>query len=275
MEIIKSFILGIVQGLTEFLPVSSSGHIEIFKEILNFSFDSNNALFFTLILHLATAMSTIIYFWDDVKKILSSLLKFKKDENFNFSLMIIVSMIPAGLVGFFYEDKINQLFNGNLILVGSMLIVTSFLLFISDKMNDLNKKISTKNAIIIGIAQAFAILPGISRSGSTIATSLFLGVNRDLAAKFSFLMVIPIIVGSSMKMIIYDNLIIEETILINYIVGFMSALISGYYACKWMIFLVKKSKLIYFSIYCLIVGIISISYSLIQWFLIKNLLLMD
>ena len=264
MEIIKSFILGIVQGLTEFLPVSSSGHIEIFKEILNFSFDSNNGLFFTLILHLATAMSTIIYFRDDVKKILSSLLKFKKDENFNFSLMIIISMIPAGLVGFFYEDKINQLFNGNLILVGSMLIVTSLLLFISDKMNDLNKKISTKNAIIIGIAQAFAILPGISRSGSTIATSLFLGVNRDLAAKFSFLMVIPIIVGSSMKMIIYDNLIIEETILINYIVGFMSALISGYYACKWMIFLVKKSKLIYFSIYCLLVGIISISYSLIQ-----------
>ena len=264
MEIIKSFILGIVQGLTEFLPVSSSGHIEIFKEILNFSFDSNNGLFFTLILHLATAMSTIIYFRDDVKKILSSLLKFKKDENFNFSLMIIISMIPAGLVGFFYEDKINQLFNGNLILVGSMLIVTSFLLFISDKMNDLNKKISTKNAIIIGIAQAFAILPGISRSGSTIATSLFLGVNRDLAAKFSFLMVIPIIVGSSMKMIIYDNLIFEETILINYIVGFMSALISGYYACKWMIFLVKKSKLIYFSIYCLLVGIISISYSLIQ-----------
>ena len=264
MDIIKSFILGIVQGLTEFLPVSSSGHIEIFKEILNFSFDSNNGLFFTLILHLATAMSTIIYFWDDVKKILSSLLKFKKDENFNFSLMIIVSMIPAGLVGFFYEDKINQLFNGNLILVGSMLIVTSLLLFISDKMNDLNKKISTKNAIIIGIAQAFAILPGISRSGSTIATSLFLGVNRDLAAKFSFLMVIPIIVGSSMKMIIYDNLIFEQTILINYIVGFMSALISGYYACKWMIFLVKKSKLIYFSIYCLLVGIISISYSLIQ-----------
>ena len=171
MEIIKSFILGIVQGLTEFLPVSSSGHIEIFKEILNFSFDSNNGLFFTLILHLATAMSTIIYFWDDVKKILSSLLKFKKDENFNFSLMIIISMIPAGLVGFFYEDKINQLFNGNLILVGSMLIVTSLFLFMSDRMNDLNKKISTKNAIIIGIAQAFAILPGISRSGSTIATS--------------------------------------------------------------------------------------------------------
>ena len=264
MEIIKSFILGIVQGLTEFLPVSSSGHIEIFKEILNFSYDSENGLFFTLILHLATAMSTLIYFWVDVKKIIYSLFKLKKDENFNFSLMIIVSMIPAGLVGFFFENKINQLFNGNLLLVGSMLIITSILLFVSDKINNLKKELTVMNAFVIGIAQALAILPGISRSGSTIATSLFLGINRDLAAKFSFLMVIPIIVGSSLKMIIYDNLIFEEVIVTNYIVGFLSALISGYYACKWMILLVRKSKLFYFSIYCLIVGLISISYSLVQ-----------
>ena len=264
MEIIKSFILGIVQGLTEFLPVSSSGHIEIFKEILNFSYDSENGLFFTLILHLATAMSTLIYFWVDVKKIIYSLFKLKKDENFNFSLMIIVSMIPAGLVGFFFENKINQLFNGNLLLVGSMLIITSILLFVSDKINNLKKELTVMNAFVIGIAQALAILPGISRSGSTIATSLFLGINRNLAAKFSFLMVIPIIVGSSLKMIIYDNLIFEEVIVTNYIVGFLSALISGYYACKWMILLVRKSKLFYFSIYCLIVGLISISYSLVQ-----------
>ena len=264
MEIIKSFILGIVQGLTEFLPVSSSGHIEIFKEVLNFSYDSENGLFFTLILHLATAMSTLIYFWVDVKKIIYSLFKLKKDENFNFSLMIIVSMIPAGLVGFFFENKINQLFNGNLLLVGSMLIITSILLFVSDKINNLKKELTVMNAFVIGIAQALAILPGISRSGSTIATSLFLGINRDLAAKFSFLMVIPIIVGSSLKMIIYDNLVFEEVIVINYIVGFLSALISGYYACKWMILLVRKSKLFYFSIYCLIVGLISISYSLVQ-----------
>ena len=264
MEIIKSFILGIVQGLTEFLPVSSSGHIEIFKEILNFSYDLENGLFFTLILHLATAMSTLIYFWVDVKKIIYSLFKLKKDENFNFSLMIIISMIPAGLVGFFFENKINQLFNGNLLLVGSMLIITSILLFVSDKINNLKKELTVMNAFVIGIAQALAILPGISRSGSTIATSLFLGINRDLAAKFSFLMVIPIIVGSSLKMIIYDNLVFEEVIVINYIVGFLSALISGYYACKWMILLVRKSKLFYFSIYCLIVGLISISYSLVQ-----------
>ena len=262
MEIIKSFILGVVQGLTEFLPVSSSGHIEIFKEILGFSFESQNGLFFTLILHLATAISALLYFWNDVKNILKSTIKFKDDENFHFTLMIIVSMIPAGLVGFFLEEKINQLFNGNLLLVGSMLIITSLLLLISDKIKSKNRKLSAKNSFLIGLAQALAILPGISRSGSTIATSIFMGINRDLAAKFSFLMVIPIIVGSSLKMILFDNLVYDGSILINYIIGFFAALISGYYACKWMIFFVRKSKLKYFALYCFIVGISSILYSI-------------
>ncbi|MFL2601928.1 MAG: undecaprenyl-diphosphate phosphatase [Cryomorphaceae bacterium] len=263
MEVIKSFILGLVQGLTEFLPVSSSGHIEIFKEIMNFSFESHNGLFFTLILHLATALSALIYFWNDVKKIIHSICMLKKDENLHFSLMILISMIPAGFVGFFYEDKINELFNGNLLLVGSMLILTSILLFISDKINKLNKKLSPLNSLLIGISQALAILPGISRSGSTIATSIFLGINRDLAAKFSFLMVIPVIVGSSIKMILFDDIVFDNTILINYIIGFITALVSGYYACKWMIFFVKKSKLVYFSLYCLIVGLVSIIYSIL------------
>ena len=263
MEVIKSFILGLVQGLTEFLPVSSSGHIEIFKEIMNFSFESHNGLFFTLILHLATALSALIYFWNDVKKIILSICTLKKDENLHFSLMILISMIPAGFVGFFYEDKINELFNGNLLLVGSMLILTSILLFISDKINKLNKKLSPLNSLLIGISQALAILPGISRSGSTIATSIFLGINRDLAAKFSFLMVIPVIVGSSIKMILFDDIVFDNTILINYIIGFITALVSGYYACKWMIFFVKKSKLVYFSLYCLIVGLVSIIYSIL------------
>ena len=264
MDIIKSFILGIVQGLTEFLPVSSSGHIEIFKEILNFSFESSGGLFFTLILHLATAISTLIYFWDDCKKILTSLYRFKRDKNFNFSMMILLSMIPAGFVGFFYEDEINQFFEGNLLLVGSMLIFTAILLFISDKIKKSNNELTTNNVLIIGTAQALAILPGISRSGSTITTSIFLGINRDLAAKFSFLMVIPIIIGSSLKMIVFDDLIFNQKIIINYAVGFISALITGFYACKWMILFVKKSKLIYFSIYCLIVGLISIFYTFLQ-----------
>ena len=262
MDIIKSIILGIVQGLTEFLPVSSSGHIEIFKELLGLSLESQNGLFFTLILHLATAFSALIYFWEDVKNILKSIIRFKNDENFHFALMIIVSMIPAGLVGFFIEEKINQLFNGNLLLVGSMLIITSILLLISDKVKSKNRKLNTKNSLLIGLAQALAILPGVSRSGSTIATSIFIGVNRDLAAKFSFLMVIPIIVGSSLKMILFDNIVYDRSILINYIIGFFAALISGYYACKWMIFFVRKSKLKYFALYCFIVGISSILYSI-------------
>ena len=185
----------------------------------------------------------------------------KNDENLRFSTMVIISMIPAGFIGFLFEKKINELFIGNLLLVGSMLILTSILLFISDKIKNLNKNLSFFNSFLIGISQAIAILPGISRSGTTIATSIFLGINRDLATKFSFLMVIPVIFGSSIKMIIYDDIVFDKSILTNYIIGFMAALISGYYACKWMIFFVKESKLIYISLYCFIVGLVSILYS--------------
>ncbi len=263
MDILKSLLLGIIQGLTEFLPVSSSGHLEIFKVFLDFSYDSTNSLFFTLIVHLATALSAIIYFWKDVKEIIMSLISFKKDENTFFAFYILVSMIPAGLAGYFFESEINYLFKGNLILVGFMLILTSFILYLSDRFNNSNKKLNLKSSLIIGFTQALAILPGISRSGATIGTSIFLGLNRDLAAKFSFLMVVPVIFGSSLK-IIFDNEIDFNNNISNYLVGFTSALISGYYACKWMIIFVKKNKLIYFSIYCLLIGIFSIIYSILN-----------
>ena len=263
MDILKSLLLGIIQGLTEFLPVSSSGHLEIFKVFLDFSYDSTNSLFFTLIVHLATALSAIIYFWKDVKEIIMSLISFKKDENTFFAFYILVSMIPAGLAGYFFESEINYLFNGNLILVGFMLILTSFILYLSDRFNNSNKKLNLKSSLIIGFTQALAILPGISRSGATIGTSIFLGLNRDIAAKFSFLMVVPVIFGSSLK-IIFDNEIDFNNNISNYLVGFSAALISGYYACKWMIIFVKKSKLIYFSIYCLLIGLLSIIYSILN-----------
>ena len=263
MDILKSLLLGIIQGLTEFLPVSSSGHLEIFKVFLDFSYDSTNSLFFTLIVHLATALSAIIYFWKDVKEIIMSLISFKKDENTFFAFYILVSMIPAGLAGYFFESEINYLFNGNLILVGFMLILTSFILYLSDRFNNSNKKLNLKSSLIIGFTQALAILPGISRSGATIGTSIFLGLNRDIAAKFSFLMVVPVIFGSSLK-IIFDNEIDFNNNISNYLVGFSAALISGYYACKWMIIFVKKSKLIYFSIYCFLIGIFSIIYSILN-----------
>ncbi|MBL6592075.1 MAG: undecaprenyl-diphosphate phosphatase [Flavobacteriaceae bacterium] len=264
MDILKSLLLGIIQGLTEFLPVSSSGHLEIFKVFLDFSYDSTNSLFFTLIVHLATALSAIIYFWKDVKEIIMSLICFKKDENTFFAFYIFVSMIPAGLAGYFFESEINYLFNGNLTLVGFMLILTSLILYLSDRFNNSNKKLNLKSSLIIGFTQALAILPGISRSGATIGTSIFLGLNRNIAAKFSFLMVVPVIFGSSLKIILDNEIEFNNNNISNYLVGFSAALISGYYACKWMIIFVKKSKLIYFSIYCLLIGILSIIYSILN-----------
>jgi undecaprenyl-diphosphatase len=264
MDILKSLLLGIIQGLTEFLPVSSSGHLEIFKVFLDFSYDSTNSLFFTLIVHLATALSAIIYFWKDIKEIIMSSICFKKDENTFFAFYILVSMIPAGLAGYFFESEINYLFNGNLTLVGFMLILTSLILYLSDRFNNSNKKLNLKSSLIIGFTQALAILPGISRSGATIGTSIFLGLNRNIAAKFSFLMVVPVIFGSSLKIILDNEIEFNNNNISNYLVGFSAALISGYYACKWMIIFVKKSKLIYFSIYCLLIGILSIIYSILN-----------
>ena len=264
MDILKSLLLGIIQGLTEFLPVSSSGHLEIFKVFLDFSYDSANSLFFTLIVHLATAISSIIYFWKDVKEIIISLINFKRDKDTFFAFYILISMIPAGLAGYFFESEINYLFNGNLILVGLMLILTSIILYLSDRFNNFSQRLNFKSSLIIGFTQALAILPGISRSGATIGTSIFLGLNRDVAAKFSFLMVVPIIFGSSLKIILDNEIEFNINNISNYLVGFSSALISGYFACKWMIIFVKKSKLIYFSIYCLSIGILSIIYSILN-----------
>ena len=264
MDILKSLLLGIIQGLTEFLPVSSSGHLEIFKVFLDFSYDSANSLFFTLIVHLATAISAIIYFWKDVKEIIISLINVKKDQNTFFAFYILISIIPAGLIGYFFESEINYLFNGNLTLVGFMLILTSLILYLSDRFNNFSQRLNFKSSLIIGFTQALAILPGISRSGATIGTSIFLGLNRDVAAKFSFLMVVPIIFGSSLKIILYNEIEFNNNNISNYLVGFSSALISGYYACKWMIIFVKKSKLIYFSIYCLLIGLLSIIYSILN-----------
>jgi undecaprenyl-diphosphatase len=193
-----------------------------------------------------------------------SLISFKKDENTFFALYILVSMIPAGLAGYFFESEINYLFNGDLILVGLMLILTSIILYLSDCFNNSSKKLNFKSSLLIGLTQALAILPGISRSGATIGTSIFLGLNRDIAAKFSFLMVVPIIFGSSLKIIFDNEIEFNNNNISNYLVGFTSALISGYYACKWMIIFVKKSKLIYFSIYCLLIGIFSIIYSILN-----------
>ena len=262
MEIIKSILLGIVQGLTEFLPISSSGHLEIFKVILGFETGLNNNILFTLILHLATSFSVIVVYWNDIIKIFKSIFSIKKDENTYFFSLILISIFPAGIVGFLLEENISNLFDGNIILVGSMLLLTSIILFISDFKIKTTNKLDYVKSFFVGVSQALAIIPGISRSGLTICSSVLMGVNRELAAKFSFLMVLPLIFGSFLKILIFDEIIFNQEIISSYVFGFLSAFISGIFACKWMIVIVKKSKMKYFSLYCLAVGLICIFFSL-------------
>lgn len=258
MEIIDAIILGIIQGLTEFLPVSSSGHLEIGKALLGESRLPAESLLFTVVVHFATALSTIVVFRKDIAEILIGLFKFKKNEETLFVGKIILSMIPAALVGVLFEEELESLFSGQIVFVGCMLILTAILLFLADKAKYTNQPVTFWQALVVGIAQAIAILPGISRSGATISTSVLLGIDKNKAARFSFLMVIPLILGKIAKDIL-DGALSYETEGIGFLAaGFIAAFISGIIACTWMIQLVRKSKLAYFSIYCLIVGIIAI-----------------
>lgn len=260
MDIIDAIILGIVQGLTEFLPVSSSGHLEIGAAILGGNKIPKESMLFTVVLHFATALSTILVFRKDIGEILRGLFQFKWNEETRFSIKIIISMIPAAFVGLFFEEQLEQLFGGNIAFVGFMLLVTAVLLFFADRAKDTQKPVSHFHALIIGISQAIAILPGISRSGATISTSVLLGIDKARAARFSFLMVVPLILGKIAKDIL-DGALTYNGDSIGYLsAGFMAAFISGFFACTWMIQLVKKSKLTYFAIYCTLVGLIAIIY---------------
>jgi undecaprenyl-diphosphatase len=262
MDILDSIILGIVQGLTEFLPVSSSGHLELGKAILGDNSIPEESLLFTVVLHFATALSTIVVFRKDILDIIKGLLSFKWNEDTKFIAKIILSMIPAIVIGLFFEEQLEQLFDGNILLVGFMLIITAILLFFADKAKDTTKKVSFKNAFIIGISQAIAMLPGISRSGATISTSVLLGNDKTKAARFSFLMVVPLIFGKIAKDIYSGDLTYESQNFTIISAGFIAAFIAGLFACTWMIALVKKSKLSYFAIYCVIVGLIAIAFSI-------------
>ena len=263
MEVINAIILGIIQGLTEFLPVSSSGHLEIAKAILGEKKVGEESLLMTVVLHFATALSTIIIFRKDILEILNGLFQLKNNDSFWFSLKIVLSMIPAALVGVFFNDEIEALFGGALTLVGSMLLVTGLLLFLADKAKASAKKVGVKHAILIGVSQAIAILPGISRSGATISTAVLLGIDKEKAARFSFLMVVPLIFGKMAKDILSGDLQYENTTYIPLLVGFIFAFITGIFACKWMIKLVKSSQLKYFAYYCFAIGGIVIATSLV------------
>jgi undecaprenyl-diphosphatase len=350
MDLLEAIIIGIIQGLTEFLPVSSSGHIELAKALFKDNNMPSEGMLFTIVLHAATAFSTVVIFRKDILEIIKGVFKFKFNEHWKFVIAIGISMIPAGIVGLLFEKELEAFFYKNILLVGIMLLITGLLLFLADRAKQSEKEISWGTAALIGIAQAIAIMPGISRSGATIGTSVLLGIDRSKAARFSFLMVIPLIFGAmllkgkkyvevinleelnlegrvelvineaskegifetalltslepsiKMREEMWDALGTNENItseeiqssiteiktgltnagcnetqvefLINdsyagfrpilktpfssLLAGFVAAFLTGLFACKLMINLVKKSKLKYFAFYCFAVGLISI-----------------
>ena len=258
MDYLDSFILGVIQGFTEFLPVSSSGHLELGKSLLGDNSLPKESMIFTVVLHFATALSTIVVFRKDIIEIIKELLKFELNSNIQFVFKIIISMIPASLIGVFFETELESLFSNNIVLVGAMLMVTGLLLILADRAHNTSKNVSVKTAFTVGVAQAIAILPGISRSGATISTAVLLGIDKTKAARFSFLMVIPLIFGKIFKDIFSGELNYESTQITSLAIGFIAAFVSGLLACTWMIRLVKNSQLKYFAYYCAVVGIIAI-----------------
>jgi undecaprenyl-diphosphatase len=264
MDVLEAIILGIIQGLTEFLPVSSSGHLELAKAILGDTSVPEESLTFTVVLHFATALSTLVVFRKEVAEIFKGLFQFKWNDELKFSLKIIISMIPAVIVGLLFEKQLESFFGGKILLVGIMLLVTAVLLLLADKEKNTNKEVSFWNSVIIGISQAIAMLPGISRSGATISTSVLLGIDRTRAARFSFLMVVPLIFGKIGKDVLSGDLNFQSSEMLPISAGFIAAFLAGLLACKWMIAIVKKSKLSYFSIYCAVVGVIAIGYALLS-----------
>ena len=261
-EILRAIVLGIIQGLTEFLPVSSSGHLELAKFFMHDDSIPEQSMLMSVMLHGATALSTMIVFRKEVIEILKGLIQFKWNEQTIFSFKIILSMIPAVIVGLLFEKQLEALFDQQILLVGIMLIITGLLLFLADRAKNTNKNVSYSNAFIVGIAQAIAILPGISRSGATISTSVLLGIDREKAARFSFLMVVPLIFGKIAKDLLSGEVTYNADVLLPMSFGFIAAFGTGLLACTWMIKLVKSSKLSYFAYYCFAVAIIAILFGL-------------
>ena len=258
MNEIDAIILGVIQGLTEFLPVSSSGHLEITREILDTNQLPSDNLLMTSVLHFATALSTILVFREDIYNLIKGLFDKENKTSKSYIIKILIAIVPAGLVGFLLSNEIEFLFSGNMTLVGIMLIITGTLLFLTKILKTKNFKISSIHALIIGLSQAFAVIPGISRSGATICTSLFLGNNKSEAAKFSFLIVIPVIFGAILKDVLSGDIFDNEIKISILIIGFISSFLTGVLACKLMLKIVANNNLIYFSFYCFVLGIISI-----------------
>ncbi len=263
MDWIQSLILGTVQGLTEYLPISSSGHLAIGQALFGLQ-DPDANLAFTVTVHIATVLSTCFILWKEIVWIFADLFKFKWNNGTKYAFNILISMIPVAIVGFFFKDKVEEIFGSGLLIVGICLMITATLLAFSYFAKPRQREnISPIHAFVIGIAQAIAVMPGLSRSGSTIATGLLLGNKKEKLAQFSFLMVIPPILGEAL-LDVKD--MAEQGIStamggispLALAIGFLAAFISGCIACKWMINLVKKGKLIWFAVYCAVVGLATI-----------------
>ena len=265
MDCLQALILGLVQGLTEYLPVSSSGHLAIGSYL--FGIDGEENLAFTVLVHVATVLSTLVVLWKEIDWILKGLFKFKLNDETKYFLNIVVSMIPVGIVGVFFKDTVEEVFGSGLLIVGLMLLLTAALLTFSYYAKPRQReRISMKDAFIIGLAQACAVMPGLSRSGSTIATGLLLGNKKESLAQFSFLMVIPPILGEALLDVlkaVKGEEAFGGTDALPLLVGFVAAFVSGCLACKWMISIVKKGKLVWFGVYCAIVGAVTVVCSLI------------
>ena len=268
MDWLQALILGLVQGLTEFLPVSSSGHLAIGREILGV--EAAEDLVFEITVHVATVLATIIVFRKQIWKLLCGLFKFKYNDETDYILKICVSMIPVFIVGMFFKDKVESLFS-SLLVVGLALVVTAMLLLFSDIYGGRGKVAARQyrngigwwQALTVGIGQAFAVIPGLSRSGTTISTGLLCGVKREAVAQFSFLMVLVPILGEAFLDLVGGDVAASSVGTLPLLVGFLAAFVSGLFACKVMIALVKKAKLRWFALYCAIVGLFFIIYAML------------
>ena len=274
MEWLDALILGIVQGLSEYLPISSSGHLEIFREILGINLPNEDILEFDVVLHAATVLSTLVVLWNEFFPLCRSFFTIKRDDNFYYVCKILISCIPVAIVGLFFKDTVESFFGGNLTTVGICLCITAALLafayFFRTKPEETNKltgrvyrprDITWLDAFVIGIAQSIAVLPGLSRSGTTIATGILLGDKREKVASFSFLMVIIPILGETLlniKDMLSESSASGSVGMLPLTIGFIASFVVGCLACKWMLNIVKKGKLVWFAVYCVIMGIICI-----------------
>lgn len=262
---IEAFVLGLIQGLTEYLPVSSSGHLTIASAL--FGLEGSDNLAFTVAVHVATVLSTLVIFWKQIVWIFRDLFQFRWNEGTRYALLIVVSMIPVGVVGLFFKDQVEEIFGSGTLIVGWMLLLTAALLAFSYFYHPRQKeKISMGDAFVIGLAQACAVMPGLSRSGSTIATGLLLGDKKEKLAQFSFLMVIPPILGEALLDVIKMSdsgvaSVMGSIPVSSMAIGFVTAFVFGCVACRWMVDIVKRGKLIWFAVYCAIVGVATIIFS--------------